>query len=180
MFNQSEVVGKDLFLLSPKTIYTVSTEQMSLLSLMKQIKAQTGTFPGLMTTDDVFIDYLTVKENMLVALSLAPNQPKRTTAFLVNELLEELNISESLAKQSFTALSMKQYIQLQLQIALMSHKKVIVIDDWVRHETTFARQEWLLLFRHFARTTACSFIFATSDEQILSFGKPLKITTATV
>ena len=177
MFNQSEVVGKELFQLSQKTIYTFSTEQMSLSSLMKQVKAQTGTFPALITTDDVFIDYLTVRENMLVALSLAPNQPKRTTAFLVNELLEELNISESLAKQPFTALSIKQYIQLQLQIALMCHKKMIIIDDWLKQETTVDRQEWLLLFRHFVRTTECSFILATSDEKILPLGKPLKIIT---
>lgn len=167
----------NLLLIKPKTIYTFSAKQMELPSLMKQLKSQSGFFPGVFTKETTFIEYLTIRENMLVALSLASDQPKRTLDLMVNEILEELNIPDSLANQPFNTLSLELSLQLQLQLNVLCNKKIILVDDWLKYESESEKQDWLFLFRHFARTKGCSFILFTSDEKLLTIGNPLKLNT---
>ncbi|WP_245792812.1 hypothetical protein [Carnobacterium alterfunditum] len=177
MFTHSykKAIGNDLFLIRPKTIYTFLSVQMDLASLMKQLNRQLDSFPGLISKDAVFIDYLTIRENMLVILSLTPDHPKRALDLVVTEVLEELQISDSLADQHFNVLPLNLFLKLQLRLASLCNKKVILVDDWLDHESASAKQDWLLLFRGFVRNTDCSIIFFTSDEQLLSVENPLRL-----
>lgn len=177
MFKHSykKTIEHNLFLLKPKTIYTFLSVQMDLSSLMKQLNRQSGSFPGLITKDTAFIDYLTIRENMLVALSLTPCYPKRALDLIVNEVLEELQIPDSLADQHVNVLPLNLSLKLQLRLIELCNKKVIIVDDWLSHESTSIKQDWLLLFREFARKTGCSFILFTSNEQLLPIENPLRL-----
>lgn len=179
MFNRiyKKNIDHNLFLVEPKTIYTFLSMQMDLSSLMKQLNRQSGSFPGLITKDTTFIDYLTIRENLLVALSLAPNNSKRDLDLIVDEVLEELQIPDSLADQHFDVLPVNLSLRLQLRLTALCNKKIILVDDWLSYESPTAKQDWLLLFREFTRKTGCSFILFTPNEQLLPIKNQLKMTS---
>lgn len=164
-----------VFSIKPKTIYSLSAKEVDFPMLMKQFNRQLGSFPGVITNNETFIDYLTVRENMLVVLSLASNQMKRSLDLVVNEVLEELNISDVLADQPFKTLPLNLSLQLQLRLNELCNKKVILVEDCFSFETASSKQDWLLSLRYYARTKDFSFILITSDNQILASEKPFNL-----
>ncbi len=168
-----------LFSIKPKTIYSLSAKQVNFPTLMKQLNRQLGSFPGVITKDDTFIDYLTVRENMLLVLSLASNQMKRSLDLVVNELLEELDISDNLADQPFKALPLTLSLQLQLRLNELCNKKVILVEDYFSFDSASSKQDWLLSLRYHARTKGFSFILVTSDDQILASERPFDLNPVT-
>ncbi len=177
MFNHAykKTNDSDFFLIKPKTIYTFLANQLEQPSLIRRLNRQLGYFPSLLAKDTTFIDYLTIRENMLIILSLAPNQTKRRLDLVVNEVLEELQIPDSLANQPFSALPLTLSIQLQLTLTILCNKKVILVDNWLSHESASNKQDWLFLFREFSRTHGCSFIIFTSDEKLLPIENLLRM-----
>lgn len=163
------------FSIKPKTIYSLSAKEVDFSILMKQFNRQLGFFPGVITKDETFIDYLTVRENMLLVLSLASNQMKRSLDLVVNEVLEELDIPDSLADQPFKALPLNLSLQLQLRLNELCNKKVILVEDCFSFETASSKQDWLLSLRYYARTKGFSFILVTSDYQLLTSEKPFDL-----
>lgn len=164
-----------LFSIQPKTIYSLPANEVEFSSLMKQFNKQLGSFPGIITKDETFIDYLTVRENMLLILSLASDQMKRSLDLVVSEVLEELDISDSLANQPAKALSLTLSLQLQLRLNELCNKKVILVEDCFNFDSHSSKQDWLLSIRYYARTKGFSFILVTSDNQILASVKPLDL-----
>lgn len=177
MFNHSYKKANDrnFYLIKPKTIYTFLANPLEQPSLISGLNGQLGYFPHLLSKDTTFIDYLTVRENMLVILSLAPNQTKRTLDLVVSEILEEMKIPDYLANQPFSALPVILSIQLQLKLTVLCNKKVILVDHWLSQESASNKQDWLFLFREFARTNDCSFIILTSDARLLPIDNLLKM-----
>lgn len=167
--------NNDFFLIKPKTIYTFLANPFEQLSLISRLNGQLGYFPHLLAEDTNFIDYLSIRENMLVVLSLAPNQTKRKLNLVVSEVLEELKIPDYLANQPFSALPVKLSIHLQLKLIVLCNRKVILVDHWLSHESASNKQDWLFLFREFARTTSCSFIILTSDVRLLPIENLLRM-----
>ncbi|SDQ16553.1 hypothetical protein LHA31_10880 [Carnobacterium viridans] len=177
MFKQSlkKADNHPVFSIKPKTIYSLSAEEVDFPILMKQFNRQLGSFPGVITKNETFIDYLTVRENMLLVLSLASNQMKRSLNLVVNEVLEELDLSDALADQPFKALPLNLSLQLQLRLNELCNKKVILVEDCFRFESASSKQDWLLSLRYYARTKDFSFILVTSDNQLLASEKPFDL-----
>ncbi|MER2175592.1 MAG: hypothetical protein ABS911_13010 [Carnobacterium sp.] len=164
-----------VFSIKPKTIYSLSAKEVDFSILMKQFNRQLGSFPGVITKDETFIDYLTVRENMLLVLSLASNQMKRSLDLVVNEVLEELAISDTLADKPFKALPLSLFLQLQLRLNELCNKKVILVEDCFSFDSASSKQDWLLSLRYYARTKGFSFILVTSDDQILASEIPFEL-----
>lgn len=163
------------FSIKPKTIYSLSAKEVDFSILMKQFNRQLGSFPGVITKDKTFIDYLTVRENMLLFLSLASDQMKRSLDLVVNEVLEELDISDALADQTFKVMPLHLFLQLQLRLNELCNKKVILVEDCFSFDSASLKQDWLLSLRYYARTKGFSFILVTSDHQLLASEKPFDL-----
>lgn len=154
-------------------LYTLFSEAEDLQSIFSDVfnlmKKNTGTAPGTVLKESATLDHLSIKENFLLAVSLAYPR-KRDADLLVSDALEELDISTLQANDPFSSLQLEKSIQLQLQINFICNKSIIIIDDWLENEPHSVQEEWLTLLKHLAKEKECTFIVLTTDNTIEALG----------
>lgn len=124
---------------------------------------------GYILKEAPFISYLSILQNMLLAVTLA--QPKlRSPELVILDALEDHNISAKLANQKMHILSSQQMKEVQLITNLCSKKTTLLIDDWLKDESSDQQKYWMLIFKSLVKKEQISIIFITSDPQLAKMG----------
>ncbi|MGX7419535.1 hypothetical protein ACWOFR_12120 [Carnobacterium gallinarum] len=139
----------------------------SLISLFNEFHQEQ---PGYILQDPPFINYLTLLQNMLLAVTLA--QPKlRSPELVVLDALEESQFSHKQAEKRIADFSPQQIKEIQLITNLCSQKQTVIIDDWLKDENDIQQKNWILILKSLVKQEQISVILVTSNPTIADMGE---------
>ena len=117
---------------------------------------------GFILSENTFLPYLSIKENLFVGSSIKEKNKKA----LLNQFFDYIGLSSSVLNKSKEQLTTFEQVKLQLTQLLLIEKDIIIIDDIFQKLSIAQRQELLPLLQKIAKEKKKAILVLTNDIQI--------------
>ncbi|EOI00568.1 hypothetical protein UAY_01671 [Enterococcus moraviensis ATCC BAA-383] len=117
---------------------------------------------GFILSENTFLPYLSIKENLFVGSSIKEKDKKA----LLNQFFDYIGLSSSILNKSKEQLTTFEQVKLQLTQLLLIEKDIIIIDDIFQKLSIAQRQELLPLLQKIAKEKKKAILVLTNDIQI--------------
>ena len=147
-------------------LYSISSANYSFQNVLDLFKQQLGRYPGTLLQKPVALDYLTIKENVLLAYSIVypKNKHKEQT---LEDAFEEAGIDlNDLSSVPLADLSLETVLKVQLITHFLCQTKFILLDNWVTKLPEEDVQEIILFLKHICQQQQCTILIYTSNHAI--------------
>lgn len=129
-------------------LYAIQSDPYDFATVLSLLKKEYGFYPGTLLKYPVALDHLTIKENILLAYSIA-HPKKRNKERIVMDLLENNGVDiDYISNHSFSALPMHSSLNIQLLIHYLCGTKIILVEDWINELSDYELTSFLLLLKN--------------------------------
>lgn len=162
MLNFSANQPDKLDSLQQKKVYAILLDTIDSQTFLEIFFNKKETDIGIISTEDPFLPYLSLTENLFIASSIKEKDKKQAllTAF------DLVHLDLAILTKDYAALSPIEKLKCQLLQLFFSKKATIVITDVFQDLTIAEKQELLPLIRQVARKGNKQLLVFTTDEKI--------------
>ena len=147
-------------------LYSILSTNYSFQGLLDLFKQQLGDYPGTLLQKPVAINYLSIKENVLLAYSIA--HPKnKSNERIIEDAFEEAGIDlNDLSSRSLTDLPLETVLKVQLITHFLCQTKIILLDNWVAKLSEDDVKELTLFLKRLCQQQQCTILIYTSNPAV--------------
>ncbi|MBM6614406.1 hypothetical protein JTF06_05830 [Desemzia sp. RIT804] len=148
-------------------LYAISSTKFPFQKVLELFKQQLGMYPGTLLQKPIVIDYLSVKENILLAYSIAYPKNKHKEQIL-EDAFEEVGIDlDDLSAIPLIDLSLETVLKIQLITHSLCHTKIILVDNWLSNLPEEDVKEITLFLKYICQQQKCTILIHTSNNTIV-------------
>lgn len=147
-------------------LYAIQSGNYSFDTVLTLLKKRYGYYPGTLLKDPIAFDYLTIKENILLAYSIAyPKQ--RNKERTVMDVLENSGVDvEYISTHPFSALQLHSSLNMQLLIHYLCDTKIILVENWVSEMPDDELKSFILLLKNISYKKDVTILIDSNHERI--------------
>lgn len=147
-------------------LYSILSTNYSFQEILDLFKQQLGKYPGTLLQKPVAINYLSIKENVLLAYSIAhpKNQSKER---IIEDTFEDAGIDINyLSSIPLTDLPLESVLKVQLITHVLCQTKIILLDNWVTKLSEEDVKELTLFLKRICQQQQCTILIYTSHHAV--------------
>lgn len=152
--------------LAPR-LYSIPSMDYSFYEVLELMKQQLGEYPGTLLQKPVAVDYLSLKENILLAYSIVYPTHTHIEQTLEDAFEEEGIDLNDLSSIPLADLSLQAILKIQLITLFLCQIKVILLDDWVSDLPEEDARQIMLYLKRVCQERGCSILIYTSNPTIV-------------
>lgn len=167
MFSRQSSLSTPLPSLKPQ-LYAIQLKPYDFETVLLLFKEKYGLYPGTLSKQPVVFDHLTIKENILLAYSIA-HPKQRNKERTVIDLLENSGVDvDYISTHPFSDLPMHASLNMQLLIHYLCGTKLILVEDWVNELPDEELRSFLLLLKNVCLKQEVTILVDSSQSRIHS------------
>ena len=166
MQKKNRVPQDKLYQLKPQ-LYSLSSVNYSFQDLLDLFKQHLGDYPGTLLQKPVAIEYLSLKENILLAYSIADPKNKYKEQ-IIEDTFEKSGIDlNHLSSIPLADLPLETILKVQLVTHFLCQTKIILLDNWIAKLPEEDMKEVTLFLKHICRQQGCAILIYTSNNTVM-------------
>lgn len=147
-------------------LYALQAKQCTFSSILMFFKKSFGFYPGTLLTEPVAFGYLTIKENILLAYSIAHPKHRNKETFIMDELENSGVDIEYISTHHFSSLPLHTSLDMQLFIHYLCETKIILVEDWINDLPDDELKTFILLLKNLCYKQDVTVLINSTHEKV--------------
>lgn len=167
MSKKNHIIHDQLQQLKPQ-LYSISSDDYSFQEILDLFKQQLGEYPGTLLQKPIAVDYFNIKENILLAYSIARPKNKNKEQIIEDAFEEaDIDLNDLDPTISLGDLPLEMILKIQFITHFLCQNKIILLDSWINKLPDEKIKEITLFFKQICQQQKCAILIYSSNHTII-------------